>query len=364
MNSNSLGHIFTITVFGESHGTGIGVIIDGVPAGLPIDVAEIQEFVNLRRPGTDDIVTQRQEEDKVEILSGVFNGRTTGAPLTLFARNMDVDSRHYELYRRVPRPGHADYPAKIKYKGYNDWRGSGRFSGRITLAYVMAGAIAKKLLSDALGIEVMAYTKQIGTVKIDSIDIDKIRKNRYRNYVRCPDPKVAMKMREEIVTAKLNGDSVGGVIECIVDNVPVGIGEPIFNSVESELSKAMFSIPAVKGIEFGLGFGFANSWGSEVNDEYAIRNGKIVARTNNSGGILGGLTTGMPIVFRVVLKPTASIAKVQKSVDMEEMKETELVVKGRHDPCIVPRAVPVVEGLTAVVLTDLALQGGVIKKVL
>lgn len=364
MSNNSFGKSFVITTFGESHGVGIGVVIDGCPAGLKITREEIQKFVDLRRPGYSSVSTSRKEQDYVNILSGIFEGYTTGAPVTLFAKNEDVRSEDYEIYRRVPRPGHADYPALKKFGSFNDWRGGGRFSGRITLSFVMAGAIAKKLLESILNINVMAYTKQIGDVSINEVSIQEIKTNRYSNDIRCPDIKIAKLMQEEIKKAQKAKDSIGGIIECIVTGVPIGLGEPIFSSVESEISHAMFSIPGVKGIEFGLGFGMAHKLGSEVNDEYIFEGDKVRTKTNNSGGIQGGLTTGMPVVFRIVIRPTSSIGKTQRSVDLKTKKEANLKIKGRHDPCIVPRAVVVVEALTAIIFADLAIQGGFIPNVL
>jgi chorismate synthase len=364
MPANLLGERFAVMSFGESHGKCVGAVIDGCPAGLPIEVEEIQREVDLRRP-TGVLSTARVEPDRVEVLSGVFNGRTTGAPICMVVWNRDVDSRPYEEIKDTPRPGHADYPARVKYRGFEDYRGGGRFSARVTVGLVMAGAVAKKLLRRCLGVRIVAYTKEVAGVRApDGMSIDEIERRRYLNEVRCPDEGAAKLMMERIMEARRDGDSVGGVVECIVDGLRPGLGEPIFSSLDSELSKAIFSIPAVKGVEFGLGFQAARVRGSEDNDEYAVRDGRVVALTNRSGGVLGGLSTGMPLVFRAAFKPPSSIARRQRTVDLRSMREVEIEVRGRHDPCVVPRAVPIVEAVTAIVLADLALRGGYIPAVL
>jgi len=359
---NSFGKLFTITSFGESHGRCVGVTIDGCPAGLALTEEDIQKEVDKRRPGSGIASTTRVEEDKVEILSGTFNGRTTGAPICLLAWNRDVDSSEYERTRFLPRPGHADYTAFIKYGGFNDFRGGGRFSGRITATFVMAGAVAKKLLN-RIGVEVLAYTIEIGEVKASAKGLDEIRANVETNPLRCADPKAAKEMAGVIEKAREEGDSVGGIIEGMALNVPVGLGEPVFDTLEGDLSKALFAIPAVKGVEFGSGFSAAGKRGSENNDPFTIKKGQIVTMTNNAGGILGGISNGMPIVLRVVVKPTSSIAKRQETVDMKKMQNASLEVKGRHDACIVPRAVPVVESMMAVTLCDFAMRAGLIPEV-
>ena len=360
---DSIGKIFTITSFGESHGNCVGVIIDGCPAGLPITEANIQREVDKRRPGVWVAATARAEEDKVEILSGIFNGRTTGAPVCLLIWNKDIDSSEYEKIRFLLRPGHADYTAFIKYGGFNDFRGGGRFSGRITASFVMAGAVAKKLLS-LIGIEVLAHTVAIGGVKAKSKAFDEIKENADQNPVKCADLRAAEEMARVISKAKEEGDSVGGIIEGIALNVPVGLGEPAFDTLEGDLAKALFAIPAVKGVEFGAGFSAAEKMGSENNDPFTIRNGKIVTITNNAGGILGGISNGMPIVVRVAVKPTPSIAKGQETVNIKNIESASLAVKGRHDACIVPRAVPVVESMMAVTLCDFAMRAGLIPRVI
>jgi chorismate synthase len=360
---NSLGKLFTITSFGESHGRCVGTIIDGCPAGLAITEEDIQRQVDKRKPGVGIAATGRAEEDKVEVLAGIFNGRTTGAPICLVIWNKDIDSSEYEKTRFLLRPGHADYTAFIKYGGFNDFRGGGRFSGRITAGLVMAGAIAKKLLN-LIGIEVLAHTIEIGGVKAEPRGFDQIRENIDKNPVKCADLKAAEAMAKAIETVKQEGDSIGGIIEGIALNVPVGLGEPVFDTLDGDLAKALLAIPAVKGVEFGSGFSAARKRGSENNDPFTIRNGKIVTVTNNAGGILGGISNGMPIVVRVAIKPTSSIAKSQPTVNIKDMKMASLTVKGRHDVCIVPRAVAVVEAMMAVTLGDLAMRAGLIPRVI
>jgi len=364
LSGNSIGRALVFTCFGESHGSYIGAVLDGCPAGLQLSEADIQAELNKRRPGLTEISTSRREEDRVEIVSGVYRGYTTGAPICMIVRNVDVDSKPYEAAMVKPRPGHADYTARIKYGGYSDPRGGGRFSGRITAAYVMAGAVAKKLIG-LVGIEVLAHTVQIGNVKVDGeVPYEEIRRNVYSNPARCAVPEIAAKMIDEVLRASREGDSVGGVVEGIALNVPAGFGEPIFDSLDADIAKALFNIPAVKGVEFGAGFRAASMRGSEANDQYAVRDGKIVTLTNNAGGIIGGISNGMPIKVRVAFKPTPSISKRQRTVNLETMSEEEIEVAGRHDPCIAPRAVPVVEACLAFVLADHALRAGAIQRVI
>jgi len=364
MSGNSFGKAFRITVFGESHGTLVGVILDGCPAGLAIDEKLVQKELNKRRPGLGEVSSTRREIDRVEITSGVFKGRSTGAPICMTIKNTDVDSRAYEAIKSKPRPGHADYPAHVKFGGYRDYRGGGRFSGRMTAPVVAAGAIAKSLL-DLWNIEVLAHTVEIAGISLEKPPtIDEIRREVYSNPVRCANPHTAAQMRDAILQAKRAGDSVGGVIECIALNVPVGIGSPIFDNLDGDIAKAIFSIPAVKGVEFGAGFHASRLSGSENNDQYYIEDGVIKTKTNNSGGILGGLSNGMPIVVRAAFKPTPSIALPQKTVDLENMREVSLLLSGRYDPCIVPRAVPVVEAVVSICLVDHMVNSGVIPGVL
>lgn len=364
MPGSSIGQRLVLTSFGESHGICVGAVLDGCPAGLELDESDIQKMLDLRKPGQSLVSTQRKEEDKVEILSGVFRGYTTGAPIAMIIWNADHDSRAYEQLKTKMRPGHSDYPALIKYKKFNDFRGGGRFSGRLTATHVMGGAIARKLLKTTLGIETNSYTLQVGKIRMKSQIAQKMLRMIYSNEVRCPDKNTAKKMRAAILAARKKGDSLGGIIESVTTNLPVGLGEPIFGSLESDLGKALYSIPAVKGIEFGSGFSGSETFGSQNNDPYIIKNGKIITKTNNAGGILGGLSNGMPIVLRIAFKPASSILKKQTTIDIKTKKPTSLQVTGRHDPCVVPRAPPVVDSLVSLVLADHALQGGFIKPVL
>jgi chorismate synthase len=364
MPGNILGERFVAMSFGESHSKCVGMVVDGCPAGLPLQESDIQSQLDRRRPGASVITTKRKEEDKVEIISGIYSGFTTGAPICMLIWNHDQDSRPYELIKTKPRPGHADYPAMIKYRGFADYRGSGRFSGRLTATFVMAGSVAQKLLQSSLGIETIAYTKEIGGITAESIDLIEAKKNRYSNDVRCPDIAKAEKMKSAIMEARREGDSLGGIVECISTGLPVGLGEPIFASLESDLSKAIFSVPAVKAVEFGSGFNGAKRRGSENNDRYIKQGGRLVTTTNNSGGILGGLSSGMPIVIRIGFKPASSIAKTQRTVDLLTGEEVDLNVPGRHDPCVVPRAPPIIECVVSMVLADHALRAGFIPPVL
>ena len=357
MSGNSLGKNFVVTCFGESHGRCVGVVVDGCPPGLELSDADVQRELDKRRPAVGSIFTPRREEDKVEFFSGVFKGQTTGAPLCMLVWNREVDSRPYEGIRWTPRPGHADYPARIRYKGFNDYRGGGRFSGRLTAAYVMAGAVAKRLL-EGLGIEVLAHVVQINRIKVKALSDEEIRTHVYSNPMRCADGNVARLMEQVVQDARNAGDSVGGVVEGRILNVPPGIGQPIFDFLDADLAKALFTIPAVKGVEFGAGFKVARLMGSQNNDAYAMKDGQVLTLTNNSGGVLGGLSTGMPITFRVAFKPTPSISKPQQTVDVKTLVDTKIEVKGRHDACIVPRAVPVVESMSAITVVDHLLAAG------
>ena len=357
---SSIGKLFTVTSFGESHGSCVGVIVDGCPAGIPVAEAEIQKELNRRKAGLSIASTKRAEEDKVEILSGILNGFTTGAPVCLMVWNKDIDSTDYEKNRYLLRPGHADYTAYMKYGGFNDYRGGGRFSGRITAGFVMAGAIARKVLS-LINFDVLAHTVGIGGIKAQPVEVKKIKESAEKNPLRCADAVAAAAMTELIEKVRSEGDSVGGVIEGIALNVPVGLGEPVFETLDGELAKALFSIPTVKGVEFGAGFEVARLRGSQNNDPFTIVNGKVVTTTNNAGGILGGISSGMPMVVRVAVQPTPSLAQEQKTVNVKEMKEAVLAIKGRHDACIVPRAVPVVEAMMAIVLCDFSLRAGLIR---
>ena len=364
MAGNSIGKEFTVTSFGESHGKIVGVVVDGCPSGLPLSEADFQEELDRRIPAEPKIVSARIEKDAAKILSGVFNGYTTGAPIAVMVENKETKSSDYDAIKDLPRPGHSDYPARIRYGGFNDYRGGGRFSGRVTVALILAGTIAKKLLG-RYNIDVLAYTTAIGKVKTDkAFSTAEIRKNRYAAATRCPDLECAQKMEEAIVAAKRSDNSLGGIVECIALNIPPGVGDPLFDTLDGDLSKAIFAVPAVKGVEFGIGFKTAALMGSENNDAFLMKGGKVVTVTENAGGILGGLSSGMPVVIRVAIKPTPSIGKAQKTVNLSSMEDAELSVKGRHDPCVVPKAVPAIEAAVAVTLADHLIRGGIIPKIL
>ncbi len=367
MGDNTFGTKFKITSFGESHGKVVGIVIDGTPAGLEFDLSYIQNELDRRKPGQSIFTTSRKEQDKVKILSGIFNNKTTGAPICLIIENQDVDSSNYETTRDLLRPSHVDYVILQKFGGFADYRGSGRFSGRITAGFVMAGAVAKQILNRN-NISTFAYTRSIGNVediKDYSIeDLESFKQKREISPVRALDIELSEKMEKEIEIAKKANDSIGGTISCIIKNVPPGIGGPLFNNLESNLSKGIFSIPAIKGIEFGAGFKASKMKGSEHNDPWTIKNGKVRTSKNDSGGIIGGISTGMPIIFTAAVKPTPSIGIAQKTVNIKTMKEEEIKIEGRSDPCIVPRAVVVVESIAAIIILDYLLIEGKIPSVL
>jgi len=350
--------------WGESHGEALGVVVDGCPAGIELSAEDIQHELDRRRPGMSEIASERHEADEVLILSGVFEGRTLGSPISMLVWNRDVDSRPYEAIKHIARPGQADYSYQMKY-GLRDYRGGGRASGRETLARVAAGAIARKVLAYH-NIEIVGHVVEIGGIraraKAKEVDVKEIKRNAEMNAVRCADPEAAVQMLDLIKRVKSEGDSVGGIVEVIATGVPPGLGEPVFDKLDAELAKALMSIGAVKGVEIGVGFGAARMRGSEMNDEFYIdiEDGRIRTRTNNAGGILGGISTGEPVICRVAVKPTPSIAKPQRSVDMARMEEVELKIRGRHDPCICPRIVPVAEAMVALVLIDymMIMRGG------
>jgi len=360
---NSLGRLFTITSFGESHGKCVGVIVDGCPAGLSLSGEDIQKEVDRRRAGDNVASTTRKEMDKVEILSGVAGGFTTGAPIGLLIMNEDIDDSDYEKIRFRLRPGHADYTAYVKYGGFNDGRGGGRFSGRITASFVMAGAIARKIL-EIIGVEIIAHTVEIGGIAAKSMDYEEIKRRALKDPLFCADKTASRKMAGLIARAKAEGDSLGGIIEGVALNMPAGLGEPVFDNLDGDLAKALLAIPAVKGVEFGAGFSAARKKGSENNDPFMIRDGRVVTATNNAGGILGGISNGMPLVVRVAVKPVSSIAIEQETVDIKKMKNVKIKVGGRHDVCVVPRAVPVVEAMMAVTLCDFAMRACLIPRVI
>ena len=360
--SNTLGTLFRVTSFGESHGLSVGVVIDGCPSGVRLEATEIQRELDRRSSGGAPGSTPRREPDALRVLSGVLDGVTTGAPVCMLVENKGADSSAYASLADTPRPGHADYPARVKYGGMNDPRGGGRFSGRITAGFVMAGALAKAVLKTA-GIDVFAYTTAIGGVRAAECEPSTARARCRRNSLSCCDDVAATRMEQVVAEARAAGDSVGGTIECVATGLPVGIGEPVFATVEGEIARSLFSIPAVKGVEWGAGFRLADMKGSESNDPFVLREDMVHSTKNDMGGVLGGLTSGEPLILRIAMKPTPSIAQKQRTVDMATMCPTELEIRGRHDACIVPRAVVVVEAMVAVVLVDLALQAGFLPRV-
>ncbi|QGX41208.1 chorismate synthase [Permianibacter aggregans] len=354
MAGDSFGTLFRISTFGESHGPGVGCIVEGCPPGLKLCIDDIQQELDRRRPGQSKISTQRKEPDSVEVLSGLLNGVTTGTPIALLIRNTDQRSHDYDEMSALYRPGHADYTYQQKY-GLRDVAGGGRSSARTTAASVAAGAIAKKLLKERFGVAIHAWVKSVGALQMttpaEQVDISMIESNP----VRCPDAQLAEQMQSLIEQTRKDGDSLGGVVECIANGVPVGWGEPIFDRLEADLAKAMLAINASKGFEIGSGFAGTEKRGSEHNDPFLIKDGKVQTEGNDHGGVLGGISSGMPVVFRVAFKPTATIAKLQRTIDVDG-NAIEFRGRGRHDPCVLPRAVPIVEAMAALVLADHALR--------
>lgn len=351
MPGNSFGQLFRITTFGESHGKCVGVVIDGCPPGLKLSEKDIQPELDRRRPGQSKITTQRREEDKAEILSGVFEGKTLGTPIAMVVKNKDAKPKDYQYFKDKYRPSHADFTYEKKY-GVRDWRGGGRASARETVGQVAAGAVAKKYLKEKLGIEFISFVEQVGNIDV-KIDINKVTINQVEaNIVRCPDKNIVKKMIKLIEKVREEGDSIGGVIGGVIKNVPVGLGEPVFDKLSADLAKAMLSISATKGFEFGSGFKGVKMRGSQHNDEFYIdKSGKIRTKTNYSGGIQGGISNGENIYFRVAFKPVSTIQKEQKTVNKNK-KEVTLKAIGRHDPCVLPRAVPIVEAMAALIVMD------------
>lgn len=345
-----------VSIFGESHGEAIGCVIDGLPAGIKLDMDKIYKDMARRAPGKDRTATPRLEKDIPHILSGVLNDTTTGAPLAVEIRNTNTKSGDYSNLMTVLRPSHSDYPAYVKYKGYNDIRGGGHFSGRLTAPLVFAGSLAKQIL-EKKGIKIGAHIKRIGSVQDKCFELNNISETLLEELTQKSFSVISSeaeeKMRAEIEKYRMDLDSVGGEIECAAVGLPVGVGGNMFDTVEGKLASVLFGVPAVKGIQFGIGFDFATANGSAVNDEYEIKNGGVSLCSNNNGGVLGGMTTGAPLVVSVVIKPTPSISKEQKSINLQTMKNEKLVINGRHDPCIVPRAVPVIEAAVALGLLDL-----------
>lgn len=353
--SSSFGTLFRVTTFGESHGEGVGAVIDGCPPGISLDETDIQPQLDRRRPAQSKLTTSRNEADRVVILSGVDNSLTLGTPIALMAKNTDQRPADYRQMRSVPRPSHADYTYQMKY-GIQALSGGGRASARETIGRVAAGAIAEKFLFERYGIEIVAWVSAVSTIEAPSSDMmSVIRKEVDRSAVRCPDSQTAEKMTDAIEAAQQAGDSLGGIITCVCRNVPAGMGEPVFDKAEALLAQAMLSIPATKGFEIGSGFAGSRMHGSAHNDVFIKKETHLGTQTNYSGGVQGGISNGEPIIFRVAFKPPATISLPQKTVDFEG-NDTVLEARGRHDPCVVPRAVPIVESMTALVLVDLALR--------
>ena len=355
------GKNIKISIFGQSHSEGLGVVIDGLPSGAEIDFASLDKFLERRKPKDVFGGTSRREKDEYEVLSGVFKGKTCGAPLCITVKNKCADDSEYPEKMTTPRPSHADYPAHEKYGGYEDHVGGGHFSGRLTLPLCIAGGICKQFLEEK-GIYIGAHIEKLGGIsggRFDSVSVNE-KEFEELNFKELPviDGSMLQKMKEKISEAKEKHDSLGGVIECAIVGLPVGIGDPMFDGLENRIASAIFGIPAIKAIEFGNGFECAELFGSQNNDEYRIQNGKITTETNNCGGILGGISNGMPLIFRVAVKPTPTIGIKQRTVDLEKMTDCETEIKGRHDVCIVPRAVPCVEAAAAIAIYDAMCENG------
>ncbi len=362
--SSTYGESLKTTIFGQSHSAAIGCTVEGLPAGIEVNLDELQAFLNRRAPGRGDTSTPRKEADRPHFLSGLVDGHTCGAPLTAVIENTNTRSQDYEALRRIPRPGHADYPAYVRYGNHHDVAGGGHFSGRLTAPLCIAGGIALQALEKALGIRIVAHIAQLGPEKAADEPLNPASFEEAQaqailaNELPCISTQAARDMHEAVLAAKQNLDSVGGVIECVAYGMPAGVGDPMFDGLENRIAKAAFGIPAVKGVEFGAGFGAAALLGSQNNDPYRMEGGVPVPQTNNAGGILGGISTGAPIVWRCAVKPTPSIGLGQQSVDLAAGEDSPLTVRGRHDPCIVPRAVPVVEAACALALMDALVAEG------
>lgn len=350
MAGNSFGTLFRISTFGESHGGGIGAVLDGCPPGLELNEADIQAELDRRLPGQSEITTPRKEDDSIQILSGLYEGKTTGTPIMMVAYNHNVRSQDYYPFKDVYRPGHADYTYQMKY-GLRDFRGSGRASARETIARVATGAVAKKYLRELAGIEFLAWVEQVGDI-VAEVDHEKVTLEQVEsNIVRCPDPAKAKKMIKLIEEVRDAGDSIGGVIRGVIRHAPVGLGEPVFDKIAADLGKGMLSINAVKGFDIGEGFGAARMRGSQHNDPFELRNGRVRTTSNHAGGTLGGISSGETIYFRVAFKPVSTIKLQQHTVSVAK-KEVDFQAQGRHDPCVLPRAVPIVEAMSALVTMD------------
>lgn len=352
--SSTYGENLKLSIFGQSHGAAIGMTLDGIPAGLPVDTDALQIFLNRRAPGQNDWSTPRKEADRPEFLSGILDGFTCGAPIAAAIYSKNTRSGDYANLKDCPRPGHADFTAQIKYGGFQDAAGGGHFSGRLTAPLCIAGGLCKQWL-EGMGIQVFAHIAAIAGISDTPFDPLAPDRDSIQPDFPVIKPDAGAQMRDAISAAKGDGDSVGGIVECAVTGLPAGLGEPMFGGVESRIAQIVYGVPAVKGVEFGAGFAAAGLRGSQNNDDYVISGGHIRTATNNAGGILGGITTGMPLIFRAALKPTPSISRPQQSVNLSTGEAQELTVKGRHDPCIVPRAVPVIEAAAAIAIFDMIL---------
>ncbi|MCI7808544.1 chorismate synthase [bacterium] len=352
--SSTYGENLKLSIFGQSHGPAIGLTLDGIPAGLPVDADLLQVFLNRRAPGQNDWSTPRREEDRPEFLSGILDGFTCGAPIAAVIYNKNTRSGDYANLKDCPRPGHADYTAQIKYGGFQDAAGGGHFSGRLTAPLCIAGGLCKQWLEE-MGIRINARISALAGIEDAPLDPIHPETNRIGAVFPVIDPEAGTRMREAIAAARAEGDSVGGIVECVITGLPGGLGEPMFGGVESRIAQIVYGIPAVKGLEFGAGFSVSTLRGSQNNDAYTLEDGTLRTLTNHSGGILGGITSGMPVLFRAAIKPTPSISRPQQSISLSKEEIQTLIVKGRHDPCIVPRAVPVVEASAAIAIFDLIL---------
>ena len=349
--SSTYGEKLKLSIFGQSHGPAVGMTLDGIPAGLPVDLNKLQTFLNRRAPGQHDYSTTRREEDRPEFLSGIVNGYTCGAPIAAIIHNTNTSSKDYSNLKDCPRPGHADYTAQIKYGGYQDVAGGGHFSGRLTAPLCIAGGLCKQWLEEK-GIRIAAHIKWIDSIDDNSFDFTNPQIDKIHSDFPVINELSGEQMREAIANAKASGDSVGGVIECAVIGLPAGLGDPMFGGMESRIAQIVYGIPAVKGVDFGLGFAAAFQKGSQNNDAFTVQNGHVSTVTNNAGGILGGITTGMPLIFSAAIKPTPSISMPQQSISLSAKEHKTLEIIGRHDPCIVPRAVPVIEAAAAIAVFD------------
>ena len=353
--SSTYGESLKLSIFGQSHGAAIGMTLDGIPAGLPVDADKLQNFLNRRAPGQNDWSTPRKEEDLPEFLSGILDGYTCGAPIAAVIHNRNTRSGDYANLKDCPRPGHADYTAQIKYGGFQDPAGGGHFSGRLTAPLCIAGGLCKQWLEE-MGIRMGAHISMIQGLEDNRFDPMHPELDQVGSDFPVINTEIGKAMQNSIAKARAQGDSVGGMIECAITGLPVGIGEPMFGGVESRIAQIVYGIPAVKGVEFGAGQAFAQNLGSQLNDAYTVEGGQIRTVTNHAGGILGGIANGMPVIFRATIKPTPSISQPQQSISLSKLAQQELIVKGRHDPCIVPRAVPVVEAAAAIAIYDMILS--------